>query len=198
MNSEQTQRPHQLFTQETTITLSDREQLNQHRSCVVWLTGLSGAGKSTLANQLEVALFAQGKRTFLLDGDNVRQGLNRDLGFSEADRSENIRRVAEVAKLMADAGLIVITAFISPYRKERDLARRLIGSDRFIEEYVSTPFEVCEYRDTKGLYAQARRGELKNMTEIDSPYEPPQSPQFVAPEYMSSADAIKSILELLA
>ena len=144
---------------------------------IVWFTGLSGAGKSTIANLVEKKLHALGKHTYLLDGDNVRHGLNKDLGFSEADRVENIRRVAEVARLMMDAGLITLVSFISPFRAERDMARALAGTERFVEIFVDTPFDVAEQRDPKGLYKKARRGELKNFTGIDSPYEPPESPE---------------------
>lgn len=154
-----------------------RQALNGHRSAVVWLTGLSGAGKSTLGNRLEQRLHAAGMRTYLLDGDNVRHGLNRDLGFTAEDRVENIRRVAEVAKLMVDAGIIVITAFISPFRAERQMARGLMGEGEFIEVYVDTPLEIAEARDVKGLYRKARRGELRNFTGIDSPYEVPEAPE---------------------
>jgi bifunctional enzyme CysN/CysC len=151
-------------------------QKHQHPQCI-WFTGLSGSGKSTLANLLEKRLHAQGKHTYLLDGDNVRHGLNRDLGFTEADRVENIRRVTEVAKLMVDAGLIVLVSFISPYRAERLMARQAFQEGEFIEVFVDTPLEICEQRDVKGLYAKARKGELKNFTGIDSPYEPPESPE---------------------
>lgn len=143
----------------------------------IWLTGLSGSGKSTIANLLEKRLTADGRHTYLLDGDNVRHGLNRDLGFTEADRVENIRRVAEVARLMVDAGLIVLVAFISPYRAERRLARSLFSEGEFIEVFVDTPIAECERRDSKGLYAKARRGELKNFTGIDSVYEVPEAPE---------------------
>jgi bifunctional enzyme CysN/CysC len=147
--------------------------LGRHKGKVIWFTGLSGAGKSTIAIALEIALHAQGKRTFILDGDNVRQGLSKDLGFTDADRVENIRRVAEVAKLMMDAGLIVMTAFISPFRAEREMARQLIGEENFLEVFVATPLDICEQRDPKGLYQKARSGRLPLMTGIDSPYEPP-------------------------
>ncbi len=143
----------------------------------IWFTGLSGSGKSTVANLLEKRLFAEGKHTYLLDGDNVRHGLNRDLGFTETDRVENIRRVAETAKLMVDAGLIVLVSFISPFRSERDMARSLFEEGEFTEVFVSTPLNACEDRDVKGLYAKARRGELKNFTGIDSPYEAPENPE---------------------
>jgi bifunctional enzyme CysN/CysC len=143
----------------------------------VWFTGLSGSGKSTLANLLEKRLHTQGRHTYVLDGDNVRHGLNRDLGFTEADRVENIRRVAEVAKLMVDAGLIVIVAFISPFRVEREFARSLFAPGEFVEVFVDAPLEECERRDPKGLYAKARRGEIPAFTGISSPYEPPLQPE---------------------
>lgn len=167
-------RAQNVHKQQLSITRTDREKLNSQKGKVIWFTGLSGSGKSTIANALEVALHAQGRRTYILDGDNVRQGLNKDLGFTDADRVENIRRVAEVAKLMMDAGLIVMTAFISPFRREREMARELIGPENFVEVYVSTPLEVCEQRDAKGLYKKARSGQLPNMTGISSPYEVPE------------------------
>jgi bifunctional enzyme CysN/CysC len=144
---------------------------------VIWFTGLSGSGKSTVANRVEKKLHALGVHTYLLDGDNVRHGLNRDLGFTEEDRVENIRRIAEVSRLMVDAGLIVLTAFISPFRSERRLARDLLEDGEFVEVYMDTPLEVAEQRDPKGLYRKARKGELKNFTGIDSPYEPPEAPE---------------------
>jgi bifunctional enzyme CysN/CysC len=166
-------RAQNVHRQALSITRSAREHLNGHAGRVIWFTGLSGSGKSTIANALEKALHAQGMRTYILDGDNVRQGLNKDLGFTDADRVENIRRVAEVAKLMMDAGLIVLTAFISPFRAEREMARRLIGEENFVEVFVDTPLALCEQRDPKGLYKKARSGQLPNMTGINSPYEPP-------------------------
>jgi bifunctional enzyme CysN/CysC len=159
------------------VTKIARAKMKHQQPRCLWFTGLSGSGKSTIANLLEKRLHAEGKHTYILDGDNVRHGLNRDLGFTEADRVENIRRVAEVAKLLVDAGLLVIVAFISPYRAERQLARTLFDDGEFIEVYVDTPLEECERRDAKGLYAKARRGELKNFTGIDSDYEPPQAPE---------------------
>ena len=168
-------RAQNVHAQALSITRTDREKLNGHKGKVIWFTGLSGSGKSTIANALEVELHAQGYRTYLLDGDNVRQGLNKDLGFTDADRVENIRRIAEVAKLMMDAGLIVMTAFISPFRRERQMARELIGEESFVEVYVSTSLEVCEQRDVKGLYKKARSGELPNLSGVGSPYEPPVS-----------------------
>lgn len=154
-----------------------RAALKGQRPCVVWFTGLSGAGKSTIANLVEKRLHGMGRHTYMLDGDNVRHGLNRDLGFTEADRTENIRRVAEVAKLMVDAGLIVLAAFISPFRADRRMARSLLANGEFVEVHVDTPLHVAEQRDSKGLYKKARRGELKNFTGIDSPYEAPESPE---------------------
>ena len=167
-------RAHNIHLQALDLNKTARAQLKGQKSCVLWLTGLSGAGKSTIANLVEKRLHARGRHTYLLDGDNVRHGLNKDLGFTDADRVENIRRVAEVAKLMVDAGLIVITAFISPFRAERRLARELVETSEFIEIFVDAPLSVAEERDRKGLYRKARRGELKNFTGIDSPYELPE------------------------
>lgn len=171
------------------VSTQDREKLFGHRPVTVWLTGLSGSGKSTLAYALEKRLTEQGHACFVLDGDNVRQGLNRDLGFSADDRAENIRRVAEVAKLFNDAGLIVITAFISPFRADRAEAREIIGDDRFIEVFVDAPLETCEARDPKGLYAKARAGEIAEFTGVSSPYEPPESPAVLVRTAEMSADA---------
>lgn len=158
------------------VTPAQREQLHGHKGVVVWFTGLSGSGKSTVAGALEEALHKLGISTYLLDGDNVRHGLCSDLGFSEADRKENIRRVGEVANLMVDAGLVVLTAFISPHRAERQMVRERVGEGRFIEVFVDTPLAVCEARDPKGLYKKARAGELRNFTGIDAVYEPPTHP----------------------
>jgi bifunctional enzyme CysN/CysC len=180
------------------VTPEARSTLKGHQPCVVWMTGLSGAGKSTIANQLEQRLHSLGAHTFLLDGDNVRHGLNRDLGFTEADRIENIRRIGEVSKLMVDAGLIVLVSFISPFRAERDLARSLIGDDRFCEVYVDAPIEVAEARDPKGLYAKARSGQLPNFTGVDSPYEPPEDPEVrIDTTSTPPADAARSIVATL-
>ena len=170
-------RSHNIHLQPVDVDKVARAALKGQKPAVVWLTGLSGAGKSTIANLVEMKLLAMGRHSYLLDGDNVRHGLNRDLGFTDEDRVENIRRVAEVAHLMVDAGLIVITAFISPFRAERVMARSLVGEGEFIEVHVDTPLDVVEQRDVKGLYKKARRGELRNFTGIDSPYEAPESPE---------------------
>ena len=159
------------------VSKQSRSQLKEQKPLVLWFTGLSGAGKSTLAGALEQALAAEGKHTYLLDGDNVRHGLCGDLGFDDAARQENIRRVGEVAKLMVDAGLIVLTAFISPFRAERTLVRNLLGADEFVEVFVDAPLSVCEERDPKGLYKKARAGEIRNFTGIDSAYEAPEQPE---------------------
>ncbi len=175
-----------------------RAKLSHQRPCVLWFTGLSGAGKSTIANLVEKRLHADGRHTYLLDGDNVRHGLNRDLGFTDADRVENIRRIGEVARLMVDAGLIVLVSFISPFRAERDMARSLVAAGEFVEVFVDTPLAEAESRDVKGLYKKARRGELKNFTGIDSPYEAPERPELhldttrLSPE--AAADAVIAYL----
>ncbi|VWB72476.1 adenylylsulfate kinase [Burkholderia pseudomultivorans] len=170
-------RAHNVHWQAVDVDRDARAAQKAQTPRIVWLTGLSGAGKSTIANLVEKRLHALGKHTYLLDGDNVRHGLNRDLGFTEADRVENIRRVAEVARLMLDAGLIVLVSFISPFRAERDMARAMVGADEFVEVFVDTPLAIAEERDPKGLYKKARRGELKHFTGIDSPYEPPAQPE---------------------
>ncbi len=159
------------------ITREQHAGMKNQQPAVLWFTGLSGSGKSTIANLVEKKLHRMNRHTFLLDGDNVRHGLNKDLGFTEADRIENIRRVGEVARLMADAGLIVITAFISPFRAERDMVRAMLPEGEFIEVHVDTPLAVAEARDVKGLYKKARAGQLKNFTGIDSPYEAPEKPE---------------------
>lgn len=160
-----------------TVTRDHRENLNGHRSAVVWFTGLSGAGKSTLAHAVEERLHQMGCRTFVLDGDNVRHGLCADLGFSEEDRKENIRRIGEMVKLFAEAGVIALTAFISPFRADRSRVRQLLGPGDFIEVYCRCPLDVCESRDVKGMYRKARAGEIRDFTGISSPYEEPENPE---------------------
>ncbi len=164
---------------DTTVTKQDREELLNQKGCVVWFTGLSGSGKSTLANAVAHLLHERNHHTYVLDGDNVRHGLNKNLGFSPEDREENIRRVGEVAKLFVDAGTIVMTAFISPYRADRDQARELIEDNRFVEVFVECPLNICEERDPKGLYKKARSGEIKEFTGISAPYEEPNNPEVV-------------------
>lgn len=170
------------------INKKSRSKLKGQKAGILWFTGLSAAGKSTIASIVDTRLNALGKHTYLLDGDIVRLGLNRDLGFTEPDRVENIRRIAEVARLMVDAGLITLVAFISPFRRERAMARRLVGAGEFVEIFVDTPIAVAEARDPKGLYKKARRGELKDFTGIDSPYEPPESPEIRIDTTVLSAD----------
>ena len=159
-----------------TITKKERSDIKGQNPCIIWFTGLSGSGKSTIANALEVELNRLGRHTYLLDGDNIRLGLNRGLGFSDIDRHENIRRIGEVSKLFVDSGIIVLTAFISPFIKDRQLVKELVAKDEFIEVFIDTPLSVCETRDTKGLYKKARIGKISNFTGISSPYEKPISP----------------------
>ena len=175
-----TQKADNITWHKALVTADDRARLNKHSGAVLWFTGLSASGKSTLAATLESVLFKQGCRTYVLDGDNIRYGLNKNLGFSPEDRQENIRRIAEVAKLFADAGILVMTAFISPYAEDRESARRLVPPGKFIEIYCRCPMSVCEQRDPKGLYKKARSGQLKNFTGIDAPYEPPPNPEITA------------------
>ena len=184
--------------QNLTINKNLREKINGHKGQVLWMTGLSGSGKSTIANELEKILYSQGKKTYILDGDNIRHGLNKDLGFTDKDRVENIRRVAEVAKLMCDAGLIVITAFISPFRLEREMARSLFEKNDFKEIYISTPLKVAEKRDPKGLYKKARQGKIPNFTGIDSIYEKPTNPDLeIDTSKVSLSKAVKKILNMI-
>ncbi len=187
-----------IHMQAVDVDKEKRSELKKQKACVVWLTGLSGSGKSTVANIVEKKLAAMGQHTYLLDGDNVRHGLNKDLGFTDADRVENIRRIGEVARLMVDSGLIVLTAFISPFRSERAVARALVDDGEFLEVFVETPLHIAEQRDPKGLYKKARRGELKNFTGIDSPYEPPEQPEILVDTAAMSAEqaAEKIISEL--
>lgn len=180
-----------------TIDQTVRANMKHQKPCVIWLTGLSGAGKSSIACAVEETLALNGQHTYLLDGDIVRRNLCRDLGFSQSDREENIRRVAEVAHLMADAGLIVLCAFISPFSKGRNLARSLFSRDEFIEVFIDTPLSICEQRDPKGLYKRARSGELKDFTGIDSPYEIPLKPELIIINDCSVSDAANQIIHYL-
>ena len=167
------------FYHNATVTRKRRNQLNKHKSAVIWFTGLSGSGKSTLAHSVEEELYKLDCRTFVLDGDNVRHGLSSNLSFSDDDRKENIRRIGEAANLMMEAGVIAITAFISPFKKDRNFVRQLLSQGDFIEIYCKASLEICESRDVKGLYKRARAGEIKNYTGIDSPYEAPENPELV-------------------
>jgi adenylyl-sulfate kinase len=176
------------------VTADDRARLLRQRAATIWLTGLSGSGKSAIAMELEQRLIEAGHACFVLDGDNIRHGLNRDLGFSPSDRQENIRRIAEVAKLFNDAGLFVITAFISPYREDRGAAREIIGTERFVEVYLNASLDVCERRDSKGLYAKARAGQIAEFTGVSAPYEPPLVPDLTIDTGASSLDESVAIL----
>lgn len=177
---------------------SEREKLLSQRSVVVWFTGLSGSGKSTLALALERELHARGKLVMVLDGDNIRAGINSNLGFSEADRCENIRRIAEIGKLMVDAGVITLAAFISPTNQMREMARSIIGAENFLEIYISTPIEECEKRDVKGLYAKARRGEIANFTGITDPFEAPESPLCqVDTSVLNMEESVNKLLDVI-
>ena len=183
---------------QATVTRKRRNKLNDHRSVVLWFTGLSGSGKSTLAHALEEKLFQKNCRTFVLDGDNVRHGLNSNLDFSQPGRTENIRRISEVSKLMMESGLIVMTAFISPFNKDRNEARKLISSEDFIEIYCKASIETCETRDVKGLYKRARKGEIANYTGIDSPYEAPENPELIIDtDNQSLEESVFTILSFL-
>jgi adenylylsulfate kinase len=183
---------------QASVTRKRRNKLNNHRSVVLWFTGLSGSGKSTLAHSLEEKLFQKGCKTFVLDGDNVRHGLNSNLDFSEAGRTENIRRISEVSKLMLESGLIVMTAFISPINKDRGEARQLISNEDFIEIYCKASIETCETRDVKGLYKRARAGEITNYTGIDSPYEVPENPELtIDTDNQSLEGSVSTILSFL-
>ena len=181
------------------ITQRQRSDLKRHEPLLVWFTGLSGSGKSTIANALEKALFIRGTHTYLLDGDNVRKGLSSNLSFTPEDRSENIRRIAEVANLMLDAGLVVLASFVSPYREDRENVKRIVGYENFVEVFVNTPIEECERRDVKGLYAKARAGEIENFTGVNAPYEPPMAPDVeIDTTKVSVGDGVALIVEFIA
>jgi adenylylsulfate kinase len=180
------------------VTKRERQMLNQHKSCILWFTGLSGSGKSTLANAVDHELFTQGVRSYVLDGDNIRHGLNRDLRFGPADRKENIRRVGEIAKLFVDSGQIVSSAFISPFREDRSLVRSMVTKDEFIEIFLNCPLAVCEGRDPKGLYKKARNGEIQEFTGITSPYEIPENPEIIIDSHDTTIEqSVKTILAYL-
>jgi adenylylsulfate kinase len=193
-----TTNPTNVVWHHATVTRERREALNGHKSCVLWFTGLSGAGKSTLAHAVEEQLHQLGCRTFVLDGDNVRHGLSSNLGFSEDDRRENIRRIGEAAKLMMEAGVIAMTAFISPFRADREAVRNLMPHGDFFEVYCKAALETCEARDVKGLYKKARAGEIKNYTGIDSPYEAPEKSELVVDtDALSIEQSVNEVLKLL-
>jgi len=180
------------------VSKAERRRLNNHKSCVLWFTGLPSSGKSTIASEVEYQLHNKGIRTYLLDGDNVRHGLNSNLGFSPEDREENIRRIGEVAKLFVDSGVITFVAFISPYRKNRERARSILEDGEFIEVYVKCPVAVCEQRDPKGLYEKARKGEIKEFTGISAPYEEPLEPEIVLEtDRISVKESVKKIIDYL-
>ncbi len=179
------------------ITLEERRKLNGHNSFLVFFTGLSGSGKSTIANALELHLFDANIRTYVLDGDNIRRGINKGLTFTPEDRSENNRRIGEIAKLFIDAGIVVLAAFVAPYEKDRQFIRKKVGSKNYVEVFVNTPLEVCEQRDVKGLYQKARKGEIKNMTGISAPYEIPSSPDVEISEENEVTESVDAIYNFL-
>lgn len=185
--------PHQHF-----IKREDREKLNGHKGLVLWFTGLSGSGKSTVAGLLERELHARGKSTYILDGDNIRSGLNADLDFSEKSRTENIRRIGEVAKLFTDSGIITLSAFISPFKSDREKVKNTVGAESYIEIFVDCPLEVCEKRDVKGLYAKARAGEIPNFTGISSPFESPENPEIRIETHKNEPEeCVKQIINII-
>ncbi len=197
MNNEN-QKSTNVVWHQATVSRKRREEKNQHKSAVLWFTGLSGSGKSTLAHAVEEALYKLGLNTFVLDGDNVRHGLNKDLGFSDTDRKENIRRISEISKLMLEAGIITLTAFISPFKEERAMARSLMPHGDFIEIYCQCPLDTCETRDVKGLYKKARNGEIKDFTGISSPYEAPSNPELrVDTHKLSLEESVAKVIQLL-
>ncbi|MBN2868305.1 MAG: adenylyl-sulfate kinase [Flavobacteriaceae bacterium] len=178
------------------VCREDRKSKNNHNSFLIWFTGLSGSGKSTIANLVEQQLFEKGIKTYTLDGDNIRKGINKNLTFSPEDRTENIRRIAEIANLMVDAGLVVLAAFVSPYKKDRENVKNIVKNSNFVEVFINTSVEECERRDVKGLYKKARAGEIKNMTGISAPYEAPQQPDIeIKTEEISIKEAVKQIID---
>ena len=180
------------------ITKKDREKLNQHRSLLLWFTGLSGSGKSTLANLVEMELHKKGVSTFSLDGDNIRQGINKDLSFAPEDRTENIRRIAEIGHLMVEAGVVTLAAFVSPYIEDRENIKNIVGVDNFVEIYINTSLKECERRDVKGLYKKARAGEIKNMTGISAPYEAPTNPDIeIVTDHQDVETSVQTILDFI-
>lgn len=196
--SNQSEKSSNVVWHQATVNRKRREEKNQHKSVVLWFTGLSGSGKSTLAHAVEEQLYQLGLNTFVLDGDNVRHGLNKDLGFSDKDRKENIRRISEAAKLILEAGVITLTAFISPFKDERALARTLMPHGDFIEIHCYCPLEVCEERDVKGLYKRARNGEIKDFTGISSPYEAPVNPELkIDTQNLSLEESVDEVISLL-
>ncbi|GIN56617.1 adenylyl-sulfate kinase [Lederbergia ruris] len=183
---------------ESEVSKENRQQLKHHKSAIIWFTGLSGAGKSTISSALEKELFKKSIHTYRLDGDNIRHGLNKDLGFKQEDRKENIRRIGEVSKLLVDAGLLTLTAFISPYRADRDQVREMVEADEMIEVYVKATLETCEARDPKGLYQKARNGEIKDFTGIDAPYEEPINPEIILDtNQLDITESVTLIMEYL-
>ncbi|WP_044746979.1 adenylyl-sulfate kinase [Bacillus alveayuensis] len=190
---------HHIIWHHALVTKQDRQRLNKHKSCTLWFTGLSGSGKSTLANTVDRKLFERGIRSYVMDGDNIRHGLNKDLSFSREDRKENIRRVGEVAKLFVDSGQIVLTPLISPFREDREMVKKLFSNNEFFEIYVKCPLNVCEFRDPKGLYSKARKGEIHEFTGISSPYEEPLTPDLMIETNLltieESAEKIISFLQ---
>jgi adenylylsulfate kinase len=181
-----------------TVSKADRKKLNKHNSFLIWFTGLSGSGKSTLANALEHKLYQEGIRTYALDGDNIRKGINKDLTFSHEDRTENIRRIAEIAKLFIDAGVVVLGAFVSPYKKDRESIEYVVGNSNFVEIFVNTSIEECEKRDVKGLYKKARAGEIKDFTGINAPYEAPIDPELeIITDNLSIEESVEIIFKAI-
>ena len=187
-----------IYPIQTQVSKQQREKLLKQRAKLIWFTGLSGSGKSTLAVQLEAQLYIKGYKSYLLDGDNIRTGLNKDLSFSEEGRIENIRRIGEVAKLMLDSGIVVLSAFISPFKSDREKVKEIVGKENYVEVFVNTPLEVCEQRDVKGLYRRARAGEVKNFTGIDSPYESPENPDIaIATDQIGVDEAVALLMKLI-